>query len=360
MHSTLAGRDLAACLHGAAEVRQSSTGATPHRLPAWTTSRHADISIEHMAAMAAAVRASVLTAATELTVELTAQRPAPHPLGDPVGHLAIEVDGVAGDRIPLATGRQIVRVPLGATSHPRVATVWLPHTAVVTLHALAADAPLTAAPSVNPRWVHYGSSISHATDVVDPLGGWPVQAARSLGLDLTSLAFAGNAMLDPFVARVIGELHADLITLKVGINPVNGDAFRRRTFVPALHGFLDTIRDRQPTTPIVIISALACPIHEDATGPTREVSPGRAGATPRSITDGDGSLTLRRTRECVEHVAASRQADDPHLTIMSGLDLFSLDDVDCLPDALHPDQQGHDRIAHRFVERMRPFAESLI
>ena len=106
---------------------------------------------------------------------------------------------------------------------------------------------------------------------------------------------------------------------------MNGDAFRRRTFLPALHGFLDTVRDGHPSTLIVVITALACPIHEDATGPTHEVSPGRAGATPRDIPEGNGSLTLRRTREYVKQVVSLRQAEDAHLTVLSGLDLLGLD-----------------------------------
>lgn len=357
MTYTLAGRSLIDAVRGAVEVRDGAPGiepgATPHRLPGWTTARQADEGIEHMAAMAAGVRIPLLTAAGELVVEVTAARPAPHLRGDPVGHVALEVDGAVLERLPLATGRQSVRAALGRASAPRLVTAWLPHTAAVTVHAITADAPLERAPTAGPLWVHYGSSISHATDVVDPVGGWPVQAARALGLELTSLAFAGNAMLDPFVARVIAEQPADLITLKVGINPVNGDVFRRRTFIPALHGFLDTVRDGHPSTPIVVITALACPIHEDATGPTREVSPGRAGATPREIPPGDGSLTLRRTREYIEHVVAVRQAEDARLTALDGLELFGLDDEACLPDALHPDQEGHDRIARRFVGRLR-------
>lgn len=359
MTHALSGAELAGAVRGAVEVRTSGAGSTPHRLPGWTASRLADDGIEHMAAMAAGVRVRLLTSASELAIDLTAARPAPHLRGDPVGHLVVEIDGAPGERRPLATGRQTVRSELGSTTTPRAVTIWLPHTAAVTVHAITADAPLRPAPSTAPRWVHYGSSISHATDVVDPIGGWPVQAARALGLDLTSLAFAGNAMLDPFVARTIAELPAELITLKIGINPVNGDAFRRRTFIPAVHGFLDAVRGGHPSTPIVVITALACPIHEDATGPTREVVPGRAGATPRPIPEGDGSLTLRRTREYLEHVVAVRQSEDARLSLLNGLDLLGLADESCLPDALHPDQEGHDRIARRFVEALEHHAVRL-
>ncbi len=105
---------------------------------------------------------------------------------------------------------------------------------------------------------------------------WPVIAARRLGLDLTSLGLGGNAHLDQFVARMIRDAPADLISIKIGINIVNGDTLKRRTFVPALHGFLDTIREGKPTTPILVISPILCPMHEDAARPARL----RPGARP--------------------------------------------------------------------------------
>ena len=40
---------------------------------------------------------------------------------------------------------------------------------------------------------------------------------------------------------------ADLISVKLGINLVNTDLMRLRAFGPAVHGFLDTIRDGHPT-----------------------------------------------------------------------------------------------------------------
>lgn len=39
---------------------------------------------------------------------------------------------------------------------------------------------------------------------------------------------------------------------------------RRRAFGPAVHGFLDTIRDGHPTVPLVVIGPLFCSIHESS------------------------------------------------------------------------------------------------
>lgn len=354
----LEGHVLAQHVRGAVETSVGRDGATPARLPAWTALRHADDSIGTMARMTAGVRLVVLTRASAIGIDLTVTDPLSestvHAGGgnDRAHHLAVEVDGSVVHRATLRLGRQRIPVDLGSPEKTRVVTVWLPHTAAVSLHALDADAPFRPGPTGARRWIHYGSSISHATDVLDPVGGWPIQAARSLGYDLTSLSFAGNAMLDPFVARVIAELPAELITLKVGINPVNGDTFRRRTFIPALHGFLDAVRDGHPRTEIRVITSIACPIHEDATGPTREVVPGRAGATPRVISPGDGSLTLRRTREWIAHAVEVRRSTDDALHLMDGLELLGYRDEARLFDALHPDQDGHDLIAERFARSM--------
>ena len=115
------------------------------------------------------------------------------------------------------------------------------------------------------------------------------------GVDLVNLGFGGSALLDPFVARVIRDTGADLISLKIGINLVNTDLMRRRAFVPAVHGFLDTIRDGHPDTPLLVVSPIACPIHEDTPGPSEMdlARPGRRAApVPRPI--GDPAEIARR------------------------------------------------------------------
>ncbi len=42
---------------------------------------------------------------------------------------------------------------------------------------------------------------------------------------------------------------------------------RLRAFAPAVHGFLDTIREGHPTTPLLVVSSVLCPIHEETPGP---------------------------------------------------------------------------------------------
>ncbi|MCP2031190.1 hypothetical protein L1277_001281 [Okibacterium sp. HSC-33S16] len=363
---------LANSVRGALEIEPVVGGFSLHRLPSWTRSQHADSDIERMASHTSGVSLRLVTAATVLGLDITfartairGQRPAQAASvmcevdGQIVGHVEADEGTVivtTDDKMSttLPGGPSLVLLNLGGDgTREREITVWLPQAASVTIHGGAADAPVRAtAPTDAVRWAHYGSAISHGWVADNAIGPWPVEASRQLGWDLTNLSFAGNAMLDPFVARVIAERPADLITIKVGLDIVTDDAMTRRTFIPALHNFLDLIRDGQPDTPIALITAFACPIVEHATGPMHEIMPELwAASTER------GSLTLSDTRELVAEVAAARQ--DDMLDVVDGLSLFGPGDASHLTDNVHPDQAGHNLIARRFVGQSSDAAATL-
>ena len=362
---------LEAAVHGAVELEQRGGGFAPRRLPVASRPFHAFDDLWRMASHTSGVSLRLSTAASRIELELLFQREvaigreaATHravlvvetPDGSQLisldeGDLLFERSDRTAELRPGSPSRVVLEL---GRSELRPATIWLPNAAGVTILSASADAPVSARAASESRWTHYGSSISHGSDLDDPRRPWPVQAARELGLDLTNIGLAGNAMLDPFVARAIAKLDADLITLKIGINLVNADAMRSRTFVPAVHGFLDRVREGHPTTPVVVISALGCGIHEQTPGPTREVSPGKAGGTPRETRANDGTLTLERTRTDLAFVVAARA--DPNLTLLNGLELLAVDESNLLPDNLHPSEDGHDLIARRFARKMRDLA----
>jgi lysophospholipase L1-like esterase len=158
-------------------------------------------------------------------------------------------------------------------------------------------------------------------------------------------------MLDPFVARTIRDLPADVISLKVGINLVNGDTMRDRTFAPALHGFLDTVREGHPDTPILVVSPIICPPAETHPGPTIPGADGRfhtmAGLEDLRLT----CLTLTKIRATIAGLVLDRAAQgDRNLHHLDGLELFGPDDVADLPDDLHPNAAGYVRMGERFAE----------
>jgi hypothetical protein len=128
---------------------------------------------------------------------------------------------------------------------------------------------------------------------------------------------------------------------------------RERTYVAALHGFLDTVRDGHPTTPLVVATPIVCPVAEDHPGPTILREDGRVHVVARDPELATGSLTLRRIRTLMAEVVAARQAaGDGALHLVDGPSLFGFDDVEDLPDGLHPNAAGYRRMGERFFERV--------
>ncbi|MFF1572539.1 GDSL-type esterase/lipase family protein [Leifsonia sp. NPDC058292] len=246
-------------------------------------------------------------------------------------------------------GATSIRFDVPEAGGEQALSLWLPHNCAVVITSITADEPLKPARPSGPLWTHYGSSISQCDGTSTPLGVWPVIAARELGLDLTSFALAGQAHLDQFVARALREVPADLISLKLGINIVNAASMRLRAFVPAVHGFLDTVRERQPLTPILIISPIFCPAHEDAPGPSIGID-GYAYSAGLPFVPGDGQLTLREIRRLLMEVVEERSASDANIHYLDGLGLFGPEDADLLLDGLHPNEEGYRLIGSRFVD----------
>ncbi len=355
---------------GALDVDHRDGGFAPRRLPDWTREQFFGPGIGFASDCTAGVRLRLSTAAREIRLHATFTRNTTATRRRSLAPISLvaEESGRQLDRVDLDEGDVVLEEPDHSTrrilglrsavdlvlggdgSRIRTVDIWLPHAAETIIYGAETDCPVGVGEQLGlPRWLHHGSSISHGQNADGPLGPWPQSAARRLGLDLINLGFAGNALLDPFVARAIAAQPADVITLKIGINLVNADAMRARTFVPALHGFLDIVRAGHVSTPIAVITAIVCPEHETVPGPTQERIPGHYSGTPRPLQTGDGSLTLERTRQLISDVISVRVRRDPALEVVDGLSLLGPRDASYLYDDLHPDQPGHDLIADRFI-----------
>jgi hypothetical protein len=246
----------------------------------------------------------------------------------------------------------IAEFELPAADEPRLVQIWLPQNCEIELIDVVEDASWSPVSETGqPRWVHYGSSISHCEDAVNPIGVWPVAASRALGLEIYNLGLSGNANLEQFAARTIRDLPAELISLKLGINVVNAATMTERTFTAAVHGFLDTIREGKPNTPILVISPICCPAHENNPGPTELGADGKVFGQEPSRHWWLGELTLTRIREILHTVVAQRTSEDANLYYMDGLKLFDAEEATTMPDGLHPDGEGYLKIATNFVAR---------
>ena len=372
-------------LHGAAELERTARGLRPHRLPGWVRDQFPDPQLLMVEGQPSGVRVVLTTAARTVSLVTHPLRVAYRGADRPRGSVDLVVDGEpvassvldGGDVIEadLETGASEFRPGQshtttfgGLPAGDKLVELWLPHNESVELVELCSDAPVAPVEPAGRVWLHHGSSISHGSNATTPTRIWPAIAARLGDVDLRNLGLGGSAQVDPFLARVIRDSDADLISLKLGINVVNLDGMRLRTFVPAVHGFLDTIRDGHPTTPLVLASPIFCGIHEDTPGPGA-VDPDTLGtgqvrfvATGRSEEQRQGKLTLRVIRDAL--ASAVERRGDPNLHYLDGTTLYGEDDAveHPLPDALHPDTATHRLIGERFARYAftgtGPFASS--
>ncbi|MEU8379201.1 GDSL-type esterase/lipase family protein [Streptosporangium sp. NPDC048865] len=361
-------------LRGHLDAEVTAHGLLPHRLPARARRQIPDERLATAEAQPSGVRLAFRTRATRIELDtLPTKRvhrgfPAP-----PDGVYDLLVGGrlaaqatVAGGRVHtiLDMATQTAEVREGPAGTARFADlpagdkdveIWLPHTEITELIALRTDAPVgPARPGGRRVWLHHGSSISHGSNAAHPTAVWPALAAARGGVELVNLGFGGSALLDPFTARAMRDTPADLISVKIGINVVNGDVMRLRAFSPAVDGFLDTIREGHPGTPLLVVSPILCPVQEDTPGP---LAPDLDGGRLRFRATGDpaeraaGRLTLNVVRDELSRIVARRAAEDPNLHYLDGRELYGERDHAefPLPDEVHPDPAGHRRIGENFA-----------
>lgn len=363
-------------IRGAAELETTDRGILPHRLPAWARKQCPDPQLAMVEAQPSGVRIAFRTRATAIELDPLRSRTTYAGLPPrPDGVVELVVDGNVAAHSPTSGGNTVtidmsnggveqvtgdictVRFA-GLPAAMKSVQLWLPHNEKLELTELRADATIEPdSVAGRPAWVHHGSSISHGSNATRPTGIWPTVAARTAGYELTNLGLGGSALLDQFTARILRDAEADVISVKLGINVVNTDLMRLRAFGPAVHGFLDTIRDGHPSTPLLVVSPIFCELHEHTPGPgsfdmdalTRGIVRFTAAGNPADVAA--GKLTLTVIRSELERIVRERQASDAHLFYLDGRELYGADDAHelPLPDALHPDAETHQLMGERFA-----------
>ncbi|MFE0887045.1 GDSL-type esterase/lipase family protein [Streptomyces rochei] len=363
-------------VRGALDLERTRHGLLPHRLPARARAQNTDGQLAMAESQPSGVRLALRTRATVLELDTLPTKPVyagapPRPdgvydllvdgrpagQGTVAGGNTLTIDMTAGTASlePGAVGTlRFPDLPPG----DKTVEIWLPHNETTELVALRADAPVGPAPDPGRRvWLHHGSSISHGSDAAGPTTTWPALAASLGGVELVNLGLSGGALLDPFTARAMRDTPADLISVKIGINVVNADLMRLRAFGPAVHGFLDTVREGHPTAPLLVVSPVLCPVHEDTPGPLAPDFSEAAEGRLRFVATGDpaerasGKLTLNVIRDELARIVAQRAADDPNLHHLDGRELYGEADAAelPLPDNVHPDAATHRRMGERFA-----------
>ena len=225
----------------------------------------------------------------------------------------------------------------GLPAGEKLVEVWLPHNVEFRLKSLELSdgASLRKYRDPRPRWVVYGSSITHCRRSEMPSMTWPGVVAREAGLNLTCLGFGGSCHLDPMIARMVRDMPADYLTMKVGINIYAASSLSPRTFRAGIIGFVKTVREKHPETPFAVISPIISPPRE---------------TTPNSV-----EFTLSAMREEVaDAVARLRANGDKNLHYFNGFKLFGPEHLEMMPDGLHPDAEGCKLMGYNFLREVWP------
>lgn len=304
----------------------------PLRLPLDRVATTLSADFARLARLPAGARFGLRTDAVELVLELDAE-PGSAPLD-------VVVDGVVAHRWHPVPGRHRLALPLPAGANgPAEVEIWLPHLSRtwigrLSLHGHRVLEPLE---RTGPRWIAYGSSLTHAMFPHGPSESWVSLVAVRHGWRLRNLGFAGEAYLDPLVARVLRDTPAELITLEIGTNAYIRSVFTARSWGSAVCGFVETVRDGHPDTPIAVIAAL--PSVE------REKAVNAAG------------LTLEGIRELTgEAVRVLQRLGDRRLHLVDGREVLPVAEADRVyADGLHPTPDGEHDLADRAAPILRRF-----
>lgn len=221
-----------------------------------------------------------------------------------------------------------VRLPVGGDENRTI--VYLPEGMQPTVLAVRAHGGILQPAPPQHRWIVYGDSVAEGWTATAPALAWPAVAGRDRGLDVVNLGYAGAARGEIASAEQVAALDADLITVAHGTNcwtrtPHSVDLFRA-----GVAAFLDILRDEHGTTPIQVVSPVVRPDAEDTAN--------RLGAT------------LADLRDAMELEVAFRMEDDENLHLVRGFDLLG---PEHLADGIHPNDEGHARMADAIGEQAR-------
>lgn len=337
---------IAPLFDGTIDVRRQGDLLAPIRLPSDELDLY-DSFTRFVATMPGGARLRFRTTSTRIELAVS-QRRIDGPDDTRGAYYDLFVDGQRVERRP-AEGGALVDLDTNSTrgdantrvcfdglgSQDKQIELWLPQFASVRVAGLAIDegAELRPWPDVRQRILFHGSSITHCAEAAGPSDCWPAVAARLANVRHLNLGWAGSCLLSGLAARILRDQPANAIVLKLGINVSDNAALQERTFVDSAHAMLAIVREKHPRVPLALVSPIYSP--------------------PRETVSSNGGVSLTRMRDLLQNVAAIWQKrGDTNLHYLSGLELFGPADVADLPDLLHPNAAGYQRMGERFHAAM--------
>jgi hypothetical protein len=322
-----------AMVQGAVSFERGDGWVCPWRIPFEERELFPPKGMADRTAIAAGIRLRVTTDTTNIGLET---EPLDYAGLEARGAFDLVMDGKLIQSVPAVQGESSIIFD-AVKPGVKVIEIWMPVRIRIRLRKLLVDkgAAVQVTADTRRRWTTYGSSITFCGECHSPARTWPATVAREKNLNLTCLGFAGQCHMEPMVARLIRDIPADMISLKVGIN-IHNTTLSERTFKPALIGMVKLIREKQPSVPVAVISPII--------SPGRETTPGKTGMTLEmmrgELEDGVGRL--------IAH-------GDRRLKYFDGRVLLGAAEVGYLPDGLHPNGDGYELMGRRFCELIYPW-----
>ena len=158
--------------------------------------------------------------------------------------------------------------------------------------------------------VFYGSSITQGACASRPGNAYPAVLSRWLDFDFMNLGFSGNARAETAVGDYMAGLSMSAFVYDYDHNAPDVEYLRRTHF-----NLYQTIRDKQPKLPIILVSR-----------------PNRSG----------GEEEIRERMDVIlQTYQRGREAGDQNLYFVSGQDMLHLFDPEiCTVDGCHPNDFG--------------------
>ncbi|RBP35877.1 SGNH-like hydrolase/esterase family protein [Roseimicrobium gellanilyticum] len=162
--------------------------------------------------------------------------------------------------------------------------------------------------------VYYGSSITQGAQTSNPGMAFPCVLGRWLDMDFINLGFSGNGKGEPALAHAVAEIDAACFVLDYWANPTPTE------YSTTLPGFVDIIRAKHPTTPILV--------------PSPYYNPSEAFGSRM------GEYQVAKRKFAPKFVEQRRAAGDANIHFVDGFSLISPDQADALSDARHANTYG--------------------
>ncbi|MCX6622889.1 MAG: GDSL-type esterase/lipase family protein [Acidobacteria bacterium] len=179
--------------------------------------------------------------------------------------------------------------------------------------------------------VYYGTSITQGGCASRSGMSYQAILGRMLNTDFVNLGYSGNGLGEPEMARAVAEIDASMFVFDFAQNN-RTVASLRQNYEP----FLNTVREKHPKTPILVITPIAN---------SRET----LSAT---------HTELEGMRELIRLIASKHiAAGDEHLQVVEGTDLLGFDKMDGVVDGVHPNDLGFQWMAEGLAPRLKKVFE---